>query len=132
MMAHDAGSDSLLEGDTIVELRTTFSAHDRAAACARRLVEGRFAACVQIEGPVTSVYRWQGAVELAEEFRCTCKTSVAGAAACAAAILAAHDYEIPELIAATVHASPAYAAWVRAMVRTGATGQNEGDAATPP
>ena len=129
-MAHDAGPDSLLAGDTIVELRTTFSAHDRAVACARRLVEGRLAACVQIEGPVTSVYRWQGAVELAEEFRCICKTSVAGAAACAAAMLAAHDYETPELIAVTVHASPAYSAWVRAMVRIGATGQNGGDAAT--
>lgn len=130
-MANDAGPEPLFEGDAIVELRTTFSARDRAAACARRLVEGRFAACVQIDGPVTSVYRWQGAVEFAEEFRCTCKTSVAGAAACAAAMLAAHDYETPELIAATVHASPAYAAWVRAMVRVGATGQNGHDA-TPP
>jgi len=131
MMANDARPDSLLEGDTIVELRTTFSARDRAAACARRLVDGRFAACVQVEGPVTSVYRWQGAVEQAEEFRCTCKTSVAGATACAAAMLAAHDYETPELIAVTVHASPAYAAWVRAMVRSGATGQNDRDVAPP-
>lgn len=132
MMANDEGSAALLAGDTIVELRTTFSTHDRAAACARLLVEGRLAACVQIEGPVTSVYRWREAVEIAEEVRCTCKTSVAGAAACAAAILAAHDYETPELIALTVHASPAYAAWVRAMVRTGATGQNDRDAAPPP
>lgn len=130
-MADIVGPTSLLDGEVIVELRTTFSTHDRAAACAQRLVAGRLAACVQIEGPVTSVYRWQGVMETAAEFRCTCKTSVAGAAACAAAILSAHEYETPELIAVAVQASPAYAAWVRAMVRSGPTGQNDRDARIP-
>ena len=116
MMANDARPDSLLEGDTIVELRTTFSARDRAAACARRLVDGRFAACVQVEGPVTSVYRWQGAVEQAEEFRCTCKTSRRRAPDCSAAILGLHGYRTPELIVTESSATPAYAAWVRSSV----------------
>ena len=36
---------------------------------ATALVDERLAACVQIVGPMTSTYRWQGEVETAREFR---------------------------------------------------------------
>ncbi len=101
---------------TIVEIRTTFGARDDAEACAARLVEGRFAACVQVEGPFQSTYRWRAAVERAEEYRCTCKTSLGRAAACLAAIRHSHPYETPELLFAEVSAAPDYAAWVQASV----------------
>jgi periplasmic divalent cation tolerance protein len=117
-MPHPADAPLLVDAGAVVELRTTFSCRDRAAACARHLIDKRLAACVQIEGSVTSIYRWQGVMETAEEFRCTCKTSVARAAACSAAILAAHDYATPELLAVVAQASPAYAAWVQAEVQT--------------
>jgi periplasmic divalent cation tolerance protein len=102
--------------DELVELRTMFSTHAAAEACAERLVAGRLAACVQIDGPVTSIYRWEGAIERAEEWRCTCKTAPERADACRAAILAGHDYQTPEILAARVSASPAYAAWARVSV----------------
>lgn len=98
---------------TIIEIRTTFGSRVEADACAARLVEGRFAACVQVEGPIQSTYRWRSAVERAEEFRCTCKTSVDRAEACLAAIRQSHPYETPELMFAEVFATPDYAAWVR-------------------
>lgn len=101
---------------TLVELRTTFPDRDTAVACAERLVRDGVAACVQVDGPVASVYAWRGAVERAEEWRCTCKTTVAGEAACLRGIAALHDYENPELIVMRVSASPAYAAWVRSHV----------------
>lgn len=127
-MPHPADAPLLVDAGAVVELRTTFSCRDRAAACARHLIDKRLAACVQIEGSVTSIYRWQGVMETAEEFRCTCKTSVARAAACSAAILAAHDYATPELLAVVAQASPAYAAWVQAEVQTHSDDGSQADA----
>ncbi len=130
-MPRPAHAPSLVEASAVVELRTTFSCRDRAAACARHLIERRLAACVQIEGPVTSIYRWQGVMETAEEFRCTCKTSVARAAACTAAILGMHEYATPELLVVAAQASPAYAAWVQAEVETHSDDGNHTDADAP-
>lgn len=104
---------------TVVEIRTTLGDRAAADALAARLVGGRLAACVQIDGPIASTYAWRGAVETAEEWRCTCKTTAARADACRAAILAAHPYDTPEIIAATVAASAAYAAWVAESVGAG-------------
>lgn len=117
--------------DDIVEIQTTVSCHDHATSLARRLIDERLAACVQIDGPVTSVYRWQGAVETAREFRCTCKTSPARAASCVAAILATHEYTTPELIVTAARASPAYAAWVLAEVDVARHAGGQGDADRP-
>ena len=130
-MPHPADTAPRFETDAVAELRTTFSCRDRAAACARHLIERRLAACVQIEGPVTSIYRWQGVMETAEEFRCTCKTSVARAAACSAAILGVHEYATPELLVVVAQASPAYAAWVRAEVETHSDDGDQTDADGP-
>lgn len=102
--------------DGIVEVRTTFAGRTEAEACAALLVERRLAACVQIDGPVTSVYRWKAAVETATEWRCTCKTTASRRAACVAAITAAHGYETPEVLVSPVEAGEAYAAWVRESV----------------
>jgi periplasmic divalent cation tolerance protein len=102
--------------DAIIEIRTTFPRREDALTCAERLGRERFAACVQVDGPITSIYRWDGAVETADEFRCTCKTSRQRATACTAAILAMHPYQTPELIVTETRATPAYAAWVRASV----------------
>ena len=101
---------------SIVEIRTTFGSRADAEACAARLVDGRYAACVQIEGPILSTYRWRSAVERSEEFRCTCKTTADRAEACLAAVRQSHPYDTPELILADVWTSPDYAAWVRSSV----------------
>lgn len=121
----------LHELSTIVEIRTTVSCRDHATTLARRLIDERLAACVQIDGPVTSLYRWQGAVETGQEFRCTCKTSAARAACCVAAILATHEYTTPELLVTAAQASPAYAAWVLAEVDVSRHEQRQGDADRP-
>jgi len=101
---------------TLIEIRTTFPTRDAAEACAAALVADRVAACVQIDGPVQSTYRWQGAVEQAAEFRCTCKTAPERANDCVAVITRMHAYETPEILVSAVAASPAYAAWVRSSV----------------
>lgn len=101
----------------IVEIRTTFSARERAEACAARLVQERLAACAQVDGPLWSTYRWQEAIETAEEWRCICKTTSDRAAACLEALAAGHEYQVPEAIVTRCTSTPGYAAWVRASVR---------------
>lgn len=86
-------------------------------ASARRLAEGlvadRLAACVNLLAPCRSIYRWQGAVESAEEIPLLIKTTAARYAALEAAIRAGHPYELPEIIAVPVaHGLPDYLAWV--------------------
>jgi periplasmic divalent cation tolerance protein len=100
----------------LISITTTFSSREAAEACGRRLVESRLAACVQVEGPITSLYRWQDAVETAVEWRCACKTTGEREAECVAAIVAAHEYDTPQIAVARLAGSPAYAAWIRESV----------------
>lgn len=50
-----------------VQVATTFDAVEEAEALAASVVQARLAACAQTEGPVTSVYRWDGAVQKDKE-----------------------------------------------------------------
>jgi periplasmic divalent cation tolerance protein len=100
----------------VTEIRTTFPTREAAEACAAALVSDRVAACVQVDGPVQSTYRWQEAIERAAEYRCTCKTSPERANDCVAVIGRVHGYQTPEILVSAVAASPAYAAWVRSCV----------------
>ncbi|MEV4424339.1 divalent cation tolerance protein CutA [Streptomyces sp. R-07] len=97
----------------IVTVRTTTDARAKADALARGAVEARLAACAQISGPVTSVYHWQGAMETAEEWQVVFKTTEARYPALEAHLLAAHDYDTPEILATRVtRVSAEYARWV--------------------
>jgi periplasmic divalent cation tolerance protein len=94
---------------------TTTDSADKAEALARGVVEARLAACAQISGPVTSVYHWQRAIETSEEWQVLFKTTDACYAALEAHLLAAHDYETPEIIATpVVRGSAGYLAWLAA------------------
>ncbi len=86
-----------------------------ARALARTLVAERLAACVNILAPCRSVYRWQGALEEAEEVPMLIKTSAASYLALEAAIRAGHPYELPEIVALPLSKGlPDYLAWVLA------------------
>ena len=56
----------------------------------------RLAACVQLDGPVVSHYRWQGRAERAEEFRLCFKCLLAQLPALEKQVLATHPYDTPE------------------------------------
>jgi len=84
---------------------------------ARRIAETavaeRLAACAQILGPITSVYRWQGAMEEAAEWYCLLKTSTAAYPGLEARIRSLHPYDVPEIIATPIlFAAESYAAWI--------------------
>lgn len=80
---------------------------------ATALVEERLAACVQIL-PMRSVYRWQGAIERAEEWQLQAKSRAALADRVEARIKALHSYDLPEVVIMPVSASADYAGWVAA------------------
>jgi periplasmic divalent cation tolerance protein len=91
---------------------------DTAQRIAETLVHERLAACVNITGPMQSVYRWHGAVERAQEFGLLIKTSASRFAEMAARLQALHPYEVPEIVALRPPmVLPAYAAWAIAETR---------------
>jgi periplasmic divalent cation tolerance protein len=80
---------------------------------ARALIESRAAACVNVLAACRSIYRWQGAVETAEEVPLLIKTTAANYPRVEALVRAQHPYELPELIAAPItHGLPAYLDWL--------------------
>lgn len=100
-------------------LLATTTTPDRATAdaIAAALVEKRLAACVQISGPITSVYRWKDSVATSEEWLCTAKTTVERWHELMALVQELHPYETPEIIATPIdQASEAYEVWVRGEV----------------
>ncbi|WP_455357361.1 divalent-cation tolerance protein CutA [Streptomyces sp. SYSU K217416] len=92
---------------------TTTDSAAKASALAHGAVEARLAACAQIVGPVTSVYRWEGAIETAHEWQVLFKTTAARYGVLEAHLKAVHDYDTPEIIATpVVRGSEEYLAWV--------------------
>jgi periplasmic divalent cation tolerance protein len=100
-----------------LQISTAAGSRDEAERLSRALVERRLAGCVQIVGPVRSVYRWQGAVEEADEWLCLIKTAAERFPAVEAAIRELHSYECPEVIATPITAgSDAYLTWLAEQV----------------
>jgi periplasmic divalent cation tolerance protein len=79
---------------------------------ARQLIEKQWAACVQIEGPIESWYRWEGQLESTKEFRLQIKTLPACHQAVLRCLELLHPYEVPELLSIEVASSTAYHRWV--------------------
>ena len=77
------------------------------------LIEERLAACCQIVGPITSVYRWQNSVERSVEWMCLIKTEDSLYDAVEIAIRDQHHYDQPEIIATQiVRGSEGYLKWL--------------------
>jgi periplasmic divalent cation tolerance protein len=89
---------------------------DRATALeiAEALVAEDLAACVNLVSGITSVYRWQGETERAEEILLLAKTTAAGYPRLQERIRALHPYEVPEIIAIAVQQGLSeYLDWVK-------------------
>lgn len=98
---------------SFVQITTTAGGREEADRIATTLVDRRLAGCVQIIGPIRSVYRWQGRIEHAEEWLCQIKTTREQYAAVEAAIREIHSYDCPEIIATPIVAgSEAYLQWL--------------------
>ncbi|RPE75785.1 divalent-cation tolerance protein CutA [Vulcaniibacterium tengchongense] len=90
-----------------------------ADALAGALVEERLAACVSVLPGLRSTYRWQGAVERADEVLLLIKTTAEREDALVARLRELHPYELPEAIAVEAAGGlAAYLQWVAAQTRT--------------
>jgi periplasmic divalent cation tolerance protein len=105
--------------DEVVLLYTTWPDAETAEAAAVEAVEARLAACANILAPMRSVYRWQGAVERAQEIPALFKTTVAAAPELTRRIVARHPYDTPAVVAMRVADAGSHAPflqWIRAEV----------------
>lgn len=99
--------------ESIFLVLTTMPDMPAAQAMARMLVEKKLAACVNCLPGVHSTYRWQGAVEEAQEVSLIIKTRQSIYQDLESAIRAAHPYQLPEIVALPLAAGlPPYLAWV--------------------
>lgn len=106
--------------DEIIIVFTHVPNRGCAESIAHALVKDKLAACVNISSPVTSVYRWQGQVEQAEEIALTIKTSCQAYDRLATKIRDLHPYELPEIVAIHVKEGlPQYLQWVLTETATG-------------
>ena len=85
---------SAMSDSSVLLVLTNVPDRDTADKIARGLIEDRLAACVNILAACTSVYRWQGAVDNAEEIPLLIKTTGARYTALEAAIRRLHPYEL--------------------------------------
>src|SRR5262245_11982954 len=104
--------------DALVVL-TTLEKQEDGERLAALLVERGLAACVQILPSMVSIYRWQGAVERANEVLLLIKTTRAAYPQLVTTIKENHPYQTPEIVARPVEAgSDDYLNWLAASVKT--------------
>lgn len=97
-----------------------------AESLVRRLVDEGVVACGNILPGVTSIYRWQGAVERESESLIVLKTTAAAAADLVARVSELHPYEVPEVLVVPVEGGHGpYIQWVADNVTAG-RGTREG------
>jgi periplasmic divalent cation tolerance protein len=102
--------------DTVL-IFTTAPDDERAETLARTLIEERLAACVNLHGPMVSIYRWKNAVQRDVERQIVIKTTRSRAPALEARLRELHSYELPEFLVVPVeHGSADYLDWITQMV----------------
>jgi len=103
------------DDDALVVLSTVPARDGHAERLARLLVEAGVAACVNVLGPVRSIYRWNGELCDDLEQQLVIKTRVGRYAALEELLRNEHPYDVPEILALPVAAGGAsYLAWLRA------------------
>lgn len=102
-----------------IVVQTTTGSREDAETLAEILVQHQLAACIQITGPMISVYRWQDEVQKDEEFLLSIKTTEQAFAPLAELIRQHHSYDCPEVIALPItNGSSDYLAWLAEQVPT--------------
>ena len=97
----------------LVIVVTTVTSHHDAEQLASQLLHAGLAACIQIDGPVTSHYQWDGAIQSSTEYRLMIKTGNACWQDLKEQLTALHPYEEPEILMLPVSdTTEGYLNWV--------------------
>ena len=106
------------ENDKPVLIYSTFPDAVLAETAGRALVEQSLCACVNILPAMTSIYRWEGAVETASEAVLIIKTRTGLVPDVMAAVSAIHPYELPAFVVLAVEGGLApYLDWIVSSTR---------------
>lgn len=101
------------DSDALMLAWTTCETESDASRLAQGAVEAKLAACVQVSGPVRSVYRWKGELENSPEYRLLFKTAESRLESLHAWIKDNHPYETPQFYALVAdHVDEQYLRWV--------------------
>jgi periplasmic divalent cation tolerance protein len=107
---------------SLLLILTTAPDQETAQLLAKSLVEQRLAACVNILPQATSVYEWQGKLELSSESVLLIKSTQDNYTAVEKALRALHPYELPEILAVPVEQGlQGYLDWVERCTDTDIT-----------
>ncbi len=99
---------------------TTVGSKEVAEKLATQLVERRLAACINIVGPIRSVYRWRDKVHNEAEYLLVVKTTLAHAMRLQSAFHELHPYDLPECVQLPIDGgSEEYLNWLSAEVSSG-------------
>ena len=97
-----------------IQIITTVSSNEDASKLASILIDKKVAACVQIDGPITSIYRWQNNIENTQEWRLTIKSLATLFNDIERLILENHPYDTPEIIASEIsQINDKFLEWIR-------------------
>ncbi len=92
---------------------STAASEEQAQSIAQALVAERLAACVNIVGPIRSIYRWREAIEDEREFLIIIKTRATLYVKVEKRIRELHSYEVAEVISSSIdRGSPPYLKWM--------------------
>ena len=101
-----------------VVIMVTAASRRECRRIARRLIEEKLAACVNITQPIQSIYRWEGKIDQSREFLMLIKTTRNLFPQIKTEISLIHSYHTPEIICLPIiDGSPNYLQWISDSVR---------------
>ncbi len=97
-----------------IQVHSTVKNIKEAEEIAKILVDKKLAACVQIVGPIKSIYKWKGKLEKSREYLCLIKSASSKKERIIREIKKVHSYKVPEIVVVPIiGGSPDYLEWLR-------------------
>ena len=101
--------------DRVIFVYTTYPSAVEAETAGKALVERKLAACVNILPGMRSIYRWDGAIEQANEVVMLIKTRAAMAEDVCGAVRTMHSYQTPAILVLPIESvDQTYLGWLLA------------------
>lgn len=103
---------------SVISVYVVFADQDEAERIGRLMVEERLAACVNILGAISSIYRWKGEVQAADEIAAIFKTTDERGGTLITRIAGLHSHDVPCITSWPIEKIlGSYADWVEGNVR---------------
>lgn len=94
-------------------IKTTFGSKKDAESAAKKIIESRLGACVQLS-EIESYYRWNNKTEKSQEYKIEIKTLSKNYKKIEEMIIKNHKYKIPEIVATKIKkGSKKYLNWMK-------------------